>query len=73
MIQLSNGLALSVEIEPQAYTMASFPVKAARVSSSAAFATSACTDAVGTRTARCHASNATAASIAAYSSVCKWG
>lgn len=73
MIQLTSVLALSVEIAPQACTMASSPARAARASSSAASATSVCTAAAVTRTARCHASSATAASTAACSSVCKWG
>lgn len=72
MIQLTSVLALSVEIAPQACTMASSPVRAARASSSAASATSVCTAAAVTRTARCRASSATAASTAVCSSVCKW-
>lgn len=72
MIQLTNVLASSVEIEPQACTMASSLARAAKASSSAAFATSECIAAAGTRTVRCLASSATAASTAAYSSVYKW-
>lgn len=73
MIQLTSVLALSVEIVQQACTMASSPARAARASSSAASVTSVCTAAAVTRTVRCHASSATAASTAACSSVCKWG
>lgn len=73
MIQLTSVLVLSVEIVPQACTMASSPVKAARASSSAASATSVCTAAAVTKTVRCRVSSATAASTAVCSSVCRWG
>ncbi len=72
MSRLSSALVLFAETVPQDCTMALFPARAARASSSAASATSVSTAAAVTRTARCHANSATAASTAGCSSACRW-
>lgn len=72
MTRLSSALVLFAETVPQDFTMALFPARAARASSSAASATSVSTAAAATRTARCRANSATAASTAGCSSACRW-
>lgn len=73
MIGLNNEPVSFVGTVPQACTMESSPVKAARGFSSGAFATSGYIGAVVTRTVSCLGSRGTGASTAACSNASRWG
>lgn len=73
MIELNNEPVSFVGTEPQAYTMESSPVRAAKGFSSGAFATSGYIGAVVTRTVSCLGSRGTGASTAACSNASRWG
>lgn len=73
MIGLNNEPVSFVGTVPQACTMESSPVRAAKGFSSGAFATSGYIGAAVTRTVSCLGSRGTGASTAAYSNASRWG